>query len=236
MKVLPRVIIYVDGFNLYYGAVKNSTYKWLDLVKLAKNVVGAGIDLVSLRYFTAKVKPPPWDKDKGMRQRMYIDALRATGLVEVHFGQFKQREKKGQLSSGIQCVCATCGSSVLAGQGEVVSIRTPEEKGSDVNLASYLMLDAAKDRFDVAWVISNDSDLATPIRLVREEFSKKVGVVFYHKGLPAQLSNPQKMSRELFAAAGKVHLFLQLKHLEQSLFPNEFTDEHGKQHRKPKTW
>ena len=52
-----------------------------------------------------------------------------------------------------------------------------EEKGSDVNLASYLLLDGFRQDYDVAIVISNDSDLAEPIRLVRGELGLPVGVL-----------------------------------------------------------
>lgn len=236
MSAKPKVIVYVDGFNLYYGAVKNTSFKWLDIVKLFRRIMGGNPNVVLLRYFTAKVKSPPWDADKALRQQIYLDALRGTGLIEVHYGKFKIRGKKGKLSKEITSKCATCGSSVTIPEGTKTLIETPEEKGSDVNLASYLLLDAAKDRFDMAWVISNDSDLATPVLLARKEFGKKVGVVFYHRGLTAQKANPQRRSDELFHAAGKVHLYLQQNHLQHSLFPDQFKGVDGKIHRKPKSW
>jgi len=231
-----RIIVYIDGFNLYYGAIKGTPYKWLDLVKLAENIIGGNPNIVLLRYFTAKVKPPSWDTDKAMRQQIYLDALCGVGKIKIHFGKFKQREKKGLLSKAISQKCGACGNAVLFPSGTGVSITAPEEKGSDVNLASYLLLDAAQDRFDMAWVISNDSDLSTPVRLAREEFSKKVGVVFYSQMLSAQKASPQRMSRELFFAAGNVHLYLHEKHLVKSLFPDEFVDASGRRHRKPKAW
>ena len=60
-----------------------------------------------------------------------------------------------------------------------------DEKGSDVNLASYLLLDAFKHECEIALVISNDSDLAEPIRIVREEFGMKIGVALPAKGKPS---------------------------------------------------
>jgi uncharacterized LabA/DUF88 family protein len=55
-----------------------------------------------------------------------------------------------------------------------------EEKGSDVNLATHLLHDAHRGRFDVAVVISNDSDLLEPIRIVRRELGKSVGILNPH--------------------------------------------------------
>jgi uncharacterized LabA/DUF88 family protein len=51
-----------------------------------------------------------------------------------------------------------------------------EEKGSDVNLASHLLRDAYTKRFEVAVLITNDSDLAEPVRIVAQEIGLPVGV------------------------------------------------------------
>lgn len=59
----------------------------------------------------------------------------------------------------------------------VVEFHTMEEKGSDVNLAVHLLNDAWKGLFDAAAVISNDTDLVTPIRMVTAERGKPVTVV-----------------------------------------------------------
>jgi hypothetical protein len=58
-------------------------------------------------------------------------------------------------------------------------IRT-EEKGSDVNLASYLLLDGFRSDCEATVVISNDSDLKVPIELARAELGLVVGVVNPH--------------------------------------------------------
>ena len=69
-----KTLVYVDAFNLYYGAVKDTAYKWLDLqalcrVMLPKNTV-AGI-----KYFTARVHPRPHDPGQPTRQQVYLRAL-----------------------------------------------------------------------------------------------------------------------------------------------------------------
>lgn len=60
---------------------------------------------------------------------------------------------------------------------QMVWVSRTEEKRSDVNLATYLLIDACYDDFDEAVVISNDSDLVEPITAVRDRFHKRIGVV-----------------------------------------------------------
>ena len=59
----------------------------------------------------------------------------------------------------------------------IAEVHTMEEKGSDVNLAAHLLNDAWKGAFDVAAVISNDTDLVTPIQMVSVERQKPVFVI-----------------------------------------------------------
>lgn len=60
---------------------------------------------------------------------------------------------------------------------EVVKVYKTEEKGSDVNLASHLLFDAFKDRYGIAAVLSNESDLVEHIRLVTQELGRPVGLL-----------------------------------------------------------
>jgi len=101
-----------------------------------------------------------------------------------------------------------------------------EEKGSDVNLASHLLLDAFRKRCDTAVVISNDSDLTEPVKLARYELGVRVGVVNPH---PAK-----RRSRELSREA---HFFKQVRPaaLAASQFPDTLVDATGTFH-KPKSW
>jgi uncharacterized LabA/DUF88 family protein len=108
-----------------------------------------------------------------------------------------------------------------------VQVRDAKEKSSDVNLASHLITDAWLNLYDVAVVISNDSDLATAIQLVKEHQKKIVGII-----------NPQracKMASEL----GRLADFksdIRLTHLTASQLPSPITAANGKQIIKPKEW
>ena len=99
-----------------------------------------------------------------------------------------------------------------------------EEKGSDVNLATHLLHDAHMDRFDVAVVVSNDSDLLGPIKIVRNELGKKVGIL-----------NPQKNPSR--AILPHIDFIKQIRSgaLGASQFPATMQDATG-QFTKPAGW
>ena len=71
-----RTYIYIDGFNLYYGSVKNTPYKWLDVKKFFENVLHSKHSIDSIKYFTALVSSPPNDPRKTNRQQTYLRALK----------------------------------------------------------------------------------------------------------------------------------------------------------------
>ena len=105
------------------------------------------------------------DPQKPQRQRTYWRALSTLPGVSLHQGQFLSHVKSLPLAH-------------RAPHGpETVQVIRTDEKGSDVNLASYLLVDGFDADYEVAIVISNDSDLATPIRMVRERLGLPVGVL-----------------------------------------------------------
>ena len=81
--------IYVDGFNLYYGALKNTPWKWFDLSTLFRLVLKPHHRVATIKYFTARVRPTPNDPSKANRQYLYIETLsRQCPQVNIHFGHF----------------------------------------------------------------------------------------------------------------------------------------------------
>jgi uncharacterized LabA/DUF88 family protein len=157
-----RTRVYVDGYNLYYACLRRSPYKWLNIHQLAQSQIPKNtIDKV--RYFTARVSARPNDLAQPQRQETYFRALCTVPEVEIHFGHFLTHEVTMPEAAAWQ-----------QGQFKPVRVIKTEEKGSDVNLATWLLMDAADDLFDVAVIISNDSDLKEPIRLVRDRFGKRI--------------------------------------------------------------
>ena len=83
-----RTIVYVDGYNLYYGLLRKSKLKWLDLVVLFnEHVLDDSANVIEVRYYTAPVLGRMSDNPESpQRQRRYLQALRkvhSTGLVIV---------------------------------------------------------------------------------------------------------------------------------------------------------
>ena len=157
-----RYNIYVDGFNLYYGALRGQPYRWLDIRRFARGLLRYGDEVHRVRYFTAEVRPSRGDPGAPERQAAYLRALRTLPGVSLHFGYF----------------LVTRPSMPRADGPGRVRVLKYEEKGTDVNLATHLLLDAFDGDCDGALVISNDSDLTEPIRVVRERFGRPVGVAF----------------------------------------------------------
>lgn len=98
----------------------------------------------------------------------------------------------------------------------MLSIPLPEGKGSDVNLASYLLVDAFENEYDVAIVVSNDSDLAEPIRLVKSRLSKRV-----------VLLNPRKQTAMDLRGIADDYRQVRFGPLQASQFPDVLSDANG---------
>lgn len=157
-----RVVVYIDGFNLYYRALKGTRYKWLNPLKLSERLLDDGDEIGLIRYFTARVSARAGDKGAPRRQQIYLNALKSVPQVKFHFGRFLPKKKRRPLVS----------------TGQFVEIHDTEEKGSDVNLATHLLNDAWKADFGLALVLSQDTDLVETIRIVTQERRLKVGLVW----------------------------------------------------------
>ena len=165
----PRAHVYVDGFNFYYAAFRGNRprdvrLKWLDLKEFSRLLL-PDHDVTLVRYFTAKVKPVFWDSTQHLRQSAYLRALASLAGVSVHTASFSRWQVRRPLVHP------------ESGGAKTVLVWDTKEKGSDVNLATYMLLDAFDNAYDAAVVISDDSDLLEPVRLVRERLHKQVGVV-----------------------------------------------------------
>lgn len=155
---IERVVVYVDGFNLFYG-IKDSGYHhhlWLNLSLLVTNLLKGNQRLVCVKYFTTKITN---DISRRNRQKLYLDALSTLPNVEVYYGKF-QEEKIN---------CRAC-------RNEYVS---QSEKMTDVNIAVHMINDAHLNLFDSAMLISGDTDHIPQIKMINENFkNKRVFVAF----------------------------------------------------------
>ena len=203
-----RAILYVDGFNLYYGirGFTNPCVKWLNLESLGESFVDANTKLIEVKYFTAEIKfdEERDNRDSCRRQTAYIKALEAfCTKIKIIYGSFLYKDRR----------CQEC---------KRVS-RIPEEKRTDVNIASHLIQDAYEDNFDCAFLISGDSDLTMPIQIVKS-LGKNVIVVF----------PPKRKSKELEKHASNL-FHININMLRKHLLPSTFSKE-GKKHQCPEEW
>ena len=206
-----RTNVYVDGFNLYYSAVKGTPYRWLSLSRLCALLL-PGHHINRIRYFTARIVPPSGDPPKLRRQLTYIRALETTPNLSVHYGQFLTHPVWRPLVNP-----PTQGA-------QTVQVLDTKEKGSDVNLATCLLVDGFRKDYETAVVISSDSDLVPPIKAVQEELGLPVGVL--HPG--------GTRSRELSEVAA-FYRPIRSRALRASQSPLVLTDTRG-QVRKPAEW
>lgn len=215
----PRTRVYIDGFNFYYSAYDRAgwaEFKWLNLVELCQAALPHNeVELV--RYFTAKVGATPADPGQPQRQEAYLQALRTLGsriTIDEHFGQFVTNEKY------LRLIRPPATGSKRAG------VYVNEEKGSDVNLASFLLLHAFRDDYDVAVIVSNDSDLLVPVRMVKTELGKVIGVLRVDK-------DPRHC---VFADTADFIRPLRRTHFVTNQFPDPVVDSTGRHIRKPPEW
>ena len=201
--------VYIDGFNLYYRALRRSPqYKWLDLAKLSQALL-PNHRINRIRFFTAIVDQRPGDDPlKQRRQLLYLRALQTIPNLSIHYGQFKTRNiwrRRARANPDLD---------------DPVLVMNTEEKRTDVNLASYLLMDGYDGDYEQAIVISNDSDLALPIEIVRDRLDHPIGVVnpnTSRTGLtPAELRQAATFLRQIRPNA-----------LKNSQFPDSLVDGTG---------
>ena len=159
-----RTNFYLDGFNLYNRALSGGPYKWLDLGQLCSRLV-PNHEVGQIRYFTAPVEYRPDRPGQRQRQSTYLRALDTIPNLSIHKGRFQTELRRRPLANPIPEV------------GRFVEVLETREKGTDINLATYLLVDGFRGDYEQAVIISNDSDLALAIRKVRDVIRLPVGIV-----------------------------------------------------------
>ena len=203
--------IYIDGFNLYYGCLRGTPYRWLDVSKLSSLLLPHD-EINRIRYFTALLENRNDSPSRQQDQQSYLRALETIPNLSVHYGHF--------LTSSVTMRLA---HPEPGGPQNAVVVRT-DEKGSDVNLACYMLLDAFDDDCELAVVISNDSDLAFPIQALRERFGKVAGVL-----------NPQQNTSHKLRTTASFYRPIRQGPLSASQFAGRLRDAVG-EFTKPPAW
>jgi uncharacterized LabA/DUF88 family protein len=202
--------LYIDGYNLYFGALKGTPLRWLDPVAMSRHAFPS-LEVVATKYFTARVVDEIGREGQARRQSLYWRALRSLPNLEIVEGKFRVRRVWARSATP---------------PPELVEVIRAEEKGSDVNLATHLIMDAIEERADVFIVVSGDSDLVAPIAALTRRLNKAVAVIN-----PQRLSGPNhrrcRGSRELKQAATYYRGGLTWAHLEKSQLPHLIKDDQG---------
>lgn len=215
-----KTIVYVDGFNLYYNALKGTRHKWLNLHALCEAALPSFCKLAAIKYYTARIsarRDPNSPKD----QNSYLSALKTLQGLEIHFGRFQVTKKSMFLVQPMEFLPP---GVVPYPVPEFVRVVKTEEKGSDVNLGVHLVRDALLGTFEHAVVITNDSDLKEPIRIVVEEVK-----------LPLTLLTPVNRPAEDLRNLA-THIRHLLPHLGVCQFPDPVIRPDGRPIPKPADW
>lgn len=206
-----KTIVYVDGFNLYYGSVKKTPYKWLNIHRMCELLLPRN-QIVGIKYFTAKVIARPNDPQQPNRQQIYLRALRTLPNFEIFFGHYISHKVSMPLANPKK------------GKSKYVEVIKTEEKGSDVNIAVSMLHDGYQGKYQLAVLVSNDSDLLSPIQIIQNELGLKVGI------LNPQV-NPSRVLKNEALFIKKIRPGV----LQASQFPKKLKDVKGTIH-KPKVW
>lgn len=200
-----RVITYIDGFNLYFG-LKSKNWKkfyWLNLKVLSEKLLFKDQKLIKTKYFTSRVKDNP---SKQKRQNTFIDALETLEDFEIYYGKYQQNKVE----------CYNC-HYIFSDQNE---------KMTDVNIATELICDGFNDLYDIAILISGDSDLIPPIKAVQNQFPDKRIIVAFP---------PERFNKSVKEVA-KGSFIIGKSKLQNSLFPDELKSKSGFLLKKPSEW
>lgn len=201
---MKRLKVYIDGYNLYFG-MKDAGFehcKWLDVHALSLLLKNADHELKEVKYFTARVTN---DAGKQRRQSYYIDALMTRPITFI-YGQYRPEE--------IECY------------GCYRVFTHSKEKMTDVNIATHMIIDAYKDEYDVAILISGDSDLVPPVKEIRANFPQKEIFIAFP---------PRRESNELRKYANSAFAIAKKK-LEACQLPKEVENKFAFVIKKPTEW
>ncbi len=209
-KKTARSIVYIDGFNLYYGAIKGGPNKWLDIEKYFQKL-RSNDDIKRIYYFTATVSG-----SSRMGQAVYLKALATLPSVEVRLGRFKLKDMKCRIRA-----CTFAGQKLF---------KVPEEKQTDVAIGVQMVLDAVDDNCDRFILVTGDSDLLPAVRAIKLRFPKKKLILY----VPAT-SAIRGAATELRGAVDKDKTLPQglLRHCH---FPAKLPDGMGGHIEKPSGW
>jgi len=178
-----KTIVYVDGYNFYFGVLRGTPYKWLDIVATVKHIChiqNPNIDVTSVKFFTAPVitRLATQGEKSQQSQDVYHKALlnRHPETIEIINGYYLM--EKGTPPK----------YKTPVDKKDRVDVWKLEEKQTDVNIALHLYRDAVKRQCEQAVLVSSDSDLESALKFISADFpDHKIGLI-----LPRRQSGDDK--------------------------------------------
>lgn len=204
-----KVIVYVDGYNFYYGlrnggARWKCTY-WLDVVRFFERMMLDDQELVEVNYYSAR---PMDDQQAADNQDVLFSANRLNPKFKLHLGRYKKKKIK----------CQNCG----------FKIKTYEEKESDVRVATGMLTDVFTKRCDITIIVSADSDMIPSVEIIKASVP----------GHPVYLFVPPNQKSYALASKCDNTIWLEQyrSRFIQSMLSDEITLPNGHVLHRPENW
>ena len=105
---MKNTIVLIDGFNLYYGLLRGTPWKWLDLIAFSQALLGNDHHILAVKYFTSPVKTHPHDLAAIDRQKTYLHALAEMGQVRTTLGFYS---KRNAMMPATERACQSCATA-----------------------------------------------------------------------------------------------------------------------------
>ena len=214
-----KIRVYIDGYNLFYGRLKHKEdniintrrrkLRWLNPKKLVKQFLYGDYEIDQINFYTTDVDALYLGDKSPSRQQEYYRALMTVENISIIKGRFSKNPAMMPVYP-INTITNPDGTIILQKQ----LILKTEEKRSDVNIAAHLVRDACLNRFDMAVLVSNDSDLLEPMKILHE-LNKKFLILSPHEKYCFDFVknlNPKCMRK------------IQEKHIIAAQFPDEIRD------------
>jgi 6-hydroxy-3-succinoylpyridine 3-monooxygenase len=209
-----RTRVYVDGYNLYYGCLKGTAFKWLDLQTLFRDRIlpsssPTPAELAGIKYFTASILE---------RAARALDSV--SSQSRYHTALTKLYPADIEVIKGYYSMTKAMARVVDAGEPDKwprdcqeIQVWKFEEKQSDVSLALHAYHDASRGDVDQVVIVTNDTDIAPALQMIRAFTAVRIGLV-----IPTR-SHERIPNTELAACAHWVRTHITDEELAASQLP-----------------
>lgn len=180
-----QTAFFIDGYNVFYGLLAGTPYKWLDLPSLLHAIAYENdphSKVAEIHYFTSPVQPALATRGIQSKQAQdtYVKALKVSG-VQVHWGRHRLDHRLAP---------RFVSSKVQASRQDQVAIWNLEEKETDVRIGITMYQMAARqcwgkqrsDHIEQIVLVSGDTDMTPALEAIREDFPHlRIGIIVPHR-------------------------------------------------------